>query len=203
MGLRLTRDCRVPQYFGIDIGILFWKSRYWYWYWYLFWKSQVLVLVLVSFLKISSIGIVIGIEFANLKYWYRYWYRLFVLKDKISVSFKTSRYCASMVEIIKEARPAKRIRRQFELTPKKLSMAWYNSLHTNKDLLPFWWIPHKIRLVVNHHWWFNKMHLIVGVNSAPQSRCFSILSCSTLITESISCSTIFFLQMEGHKQNQT
>ena len=88
----------VSQYLGIDIGIgiLFWNSRYWYWYWHLLWKSQVLVLVLVSFLKMCSIGIVIGIEFGSLKYWYRYWYRILVLQDEISVSFISSQYRASM-----------------------------------------------------------------------------------------------------------
>ena len=84
---------------------------YWYRYWYHFWKSQVLILVLVSFFKLSvlvlilvlkwkilSIGIDVGIEFENLKDWYRYWYRNLVLQDEISVSFKTSRYRASMTK---------------------------------------------------------------------------------------------------------
>ena len=91
---------------------LFFLLWYWYWYWYFVWKSQVLVLVLGSFLKISGIGIGIGIffkntgicidigiEMKNLKYWYWYWYRLLVLQDEISVSFKTSRYRASMVYV--------------------------------------------------------------------------------------------------------
>ena len=48
-------------------------------------------------MKYLSIGIDIGIEFESLKDWYRYRYWNLNLQDEISVSFKTSRYRASMV----------------------------------------------------------------------------------------------------------
>ena len=61
---------RALKWYGI--GILFENLRYWYWD--LFRKSQVLELILVSFLKNTGICIGIGIEMENLKYSYCYRY---------------------------------------------------------------------------------------------------------------------------------
>ena len=93
-----TLSCLKISGIGIDIGIFLENLRYWYWY--LFLKILVSVSVLVLKWKMWSIGIDIGIEFANFKYWYRYWYWLLVLQDEISVSFKTSRYRASMSQAL-------------------------------------------------------------------------------------------------------